>query len=56
MAKHLLLLLSILANVLAYGGCIGQSISDRKVWKVLTICGQALGIIGLFLIFMYLTV
>lgn len=57
MEKHLFLILSICANVLAYGGCIGQSKNDDcKLWKILKICGQALGVIGLFFILCYLSI
>lgn len=54
--EHLFLIWSICANVLAYGGCIAQSKSDRRIWKILTICGQTLGVIGLFLILGYLLI
>lgn len=56
MTEHLLLILSICANALAYGGCIGQSKSNCKVWKILRVCGQTMGVIGLFLILSYLSV
>lgn len=56
MTEHLLLAWSILANAMAYGGCIGRNKSDCKIWSVLAISGQVLGGIGLFLILIYLSV
>lgn len=56
MTEHLLLILSIFANTLAYAGCIGQRKGNCKVWKILTICGRILGVTGLFLILIYLSI
>jgi hypothetical protein len=51
--EHLFFAMSMVANVLAYGGCIGQSKSDCKIWKIVTVAGQAIGAMGLFFILVY---
>lgn len=56
MTGWLLLILSIVANVLAYGGCIGQNKDNRKRWVIIANCGRALGVIGLLLILIYFSV
>lgn len=56
MTEHLLLILCIVANVLAYGGCIGQNKGNRKIWAAITNSGRVLGVIGLFLILIYFSV
>lgn len=45
--QHLFLMWGIVADILAYGGCIGQSKSDRVIWVILTVCGQIVGAITL---------
>lgn len=44
MTEHLFLIWSILANVMAYGGCIGQRKSNRKIWRTLTIALMMLAV------------
>lgn len=48
--QHLFLMWGIVADILAYGGCIGQSKSDHVIWVILTVCGQIVGAITLFFI------
>ena len=45
--QNLFLMWGIVADILAFGGYIGQSKSDRVIWIVLTICGQILGTVVL---------
>ena len=56
MTEYWFLILSMIANVLAYGGCIVQNKDNRRAWVVIANCGRALGVIGLFLILIYLSV